>query len=108
VAAARIFVLPRSIMNRDKDINSVFTGNNAQDNDDGTSEAIVSYSELAPKSFLEVVPSEIGTVFAAILANIMTDGLTPTQQNILGNFISAVGSLISYKASRVELDEPEK
>jgi hypothetical protein len=108
VAAARIFVLPRSIMSKDEDINSVFTGNNAQDGDDGESEAIAAYSDFSPKSFLEVLPSEIGTVFAAILANIMTEDLTPTQQNILGNFISAVGSLISYKASRVELDEPEK
>lgn len=53
-----------------------------------------------PKSWLETLPSKSGTVLAAILANIMTEGLTPNQENILGNFISAVGSLISYKASR--------
>lgn len=52
------------------------------------------------KSWLEVLPSCSGTVLAAILANIMTQGLTPNQENILGNFISSVGSLISYKASR--------
>lgn len=54
----------------------------------------------APKNWLETLPSKSGTVLAAILANIMTEGLTPTQENILGNFISSVGSLISYKASR--------
>jgi hypothetical protein len=56
-----------------------------------------------PKSWLETLPSKSGTVLAAILANIMTEGLTPNQENILGNFISSVGSLISYKASRDEL-----
>ncbi len=62
------------------------------DNDDS--------GKWAPKSWLETLPSKSGTVLAAILANIMTEGLTPNQENILGNFISAVGSLISYKASR--------
>ena len=56
--------------------------------------------KFAPTNWLEVLPSKSGTVLAAILANIMTEGLTPNQENILGNFISAVGSLISYKASR--------
>lgn len=55
------------------------------------------------KTWLEVLPSCSGTVLAAILAEIMTEGLTPEQENILGNFISAVGALISYKASRDEL-----
>ena len=61
-------------------------------NDDG--------GKFAPKSWLETLPSKSGTVLAAILTNIMTEGLTPNQENILGNFISAVGALIAYKASR--------
>lgn len=59
--------------------------------------------KCAAKTWLEVLPSSSGMVLAAILAEIMTEGLTPEQENILGNFISAVGSLISYKASRDEL-----
>ncbi len=58
------------------------------------------FVDYAPKSWLEVLPSRSGTALAAILAEIMTEGLTPNQENILGNFISAVGSLISYKSSR--------
>jgi hypothetical protein len=58
---------------------------------------------FAPKIWLEVLPSQMGTVLAAILADIMTEGLTPVQENILGNFIAAVGTLISYKASRDDL-----
>ncbi len=54
----------------------------------------------ASKSWLETLPSKSGLVLAAILADIMTEGLTPEQENILGNFVSAVGSLISYKAAR--------
>ncbi len=65
------------------------------DNDDDDDK-----SQFAPKCWLEVLPSKTGTVLAAILANIMTEGLTPAQENILGNFVSAVGALISYKASR--------
>jgi hypothetical protein len=68
----------------------------------------INYSDCSPKSFIELLPSETGTVFAAILANIMTEGLTAQQKNILGNFISAVGALISYKASRDDIDEDKK
>jgi len=61
---------------------------------------------LAPKIWLEVLPSKTGTVLAAILTDIMTEGLTPNQENILGNFISSVGALISYKAARDDIDNP--
>lgn len=59
---------------------------------------------LAPKSFIEILPSKAGTILAALLSNIMSEGLTADQKNILGNFISSVGSLISYKSSRDEID----
>ena len=49
---------------------------------------------------LDTLPSASGTLLAAYMANAMTQGMTPDQQNILGNFVSAVGSLISYKASK--------
>lgn len=58
---------------------------------------------FAPSLWLEQLPSQQGTVLAALLANIMTAGLTPNQENILGNFISSLGALISYKASRDDL-----
>ena len=63
-------------------------------------------SQFAPKLWLEVLPSQMGTILAAILVNIMTEGLTPTQENILGNFVASVGTLISYKASRDDLNTP--
>lgn len=59
---------------------------------------------MCSKSWLEALPSSSGTLLAAILANIMTEGLTLNQQNILGNFISSVGSLISYKAAQGAVD----
>lgn len=61
--------------------------------------------DFSPKTWLEILPSPSGTVLAAILANIMSEGLTATQQNILGNFISSVGSLISYIAARQDLNQ---
>jgi len=57
-------------------------------------------SAFAPRLWLEVLPSRTGTILAALLAEIMTEGLTPEQEDVLGNFVSAVGSLISYKAAR--------
>lgn len=57
-------------------------------------------SAFAPRMWLEVLPSRAGTILAALLAEIMTEGLTPKQKGILGDFVSAVGALISYKASR--------
>lgn len=59
---------------------------------------------FAPKLWLEVLPSQQGTILAAIIANIMTEGLNPNQQNVLGGFISLLGSLISYKSARDGLD----
>ena len=57
-------------------------------------------SAFAPLLWLEILPSRAGVLLAALLTEIMTEGLTPDQMDILGNFISSVGSLISYKASR--------
>ncbi len=53
------------------------------------------------------MPSKGGLLLAALLTEVMTEGMTSIQMNILGNFVSAVGSLISYKASRNQLDEDE-
>jgi len=58
------------------------------------------------KTWLQVLPSKGGLLLAVLLTEIMTEGMTPEQMNILGNFISSVGSLISYKASRDDLDIP--
>ncbi len=63
-------------------------------------------SQFAPRLWLEVLPSNMGTILAAILANILTEGLNPNQENVLGNFISMLGSLISYKAARDDLNTP--
>lgn len=86
------------------DKNSDTKSTNDNDNDDGddSDESDTQDSELQYKTWLQVLPSRGGLVLAALLAEIMTDGLTPDQMNILGNFVSSVGSLISYKASRDE------
>jgi len=60
--------------------------------------------ETGCKIWLEALPSKGGLLLAVLLTEIMTEGLTASQMNILGNFISAVGSLIAYKASREELN----
>lgn len=56
------------------------------------------------KIWLQVLPSKGGMLLAVLLTEIMTEGMNPEQMNILGNFISAVGSLIAYKAARDEID----
>ena len=56
------------------------------------------------KTWLQVLPSRGGVLLAALLVEIMTEGLTPDQMNILGNFVASVGTLISYKASRDDVD----
>ncbi len=76
-----------------------------KDNNDITNDDKEKGKDFSPKTWLEILPSPSGTILAAILANIMTDGLTVTQQNILGNFISSVGSLISYIAAREDLNQ---
>ena len=58
------------------------------------------------KTWLEVLPSKGGILLAALLTEIMTEGLTPTQVNILGSFIGSVGTLMAYKAARDALDYP--
>lgn len=96
---------------RDKDISrdgektpgAENSGGNAADD----KSAATALSPYAPTLWLDVLPSKQGTVLAAILANIMTEGLTPDQENILGNFISALGALISFKAARNNKDETD-
>ena len=53
----------------------------------------------APSTWLEVLPSSCGTLLTAVLANVMTEGLNSTQENVLGNFLAAVAAQILYKAS---------
>jgi hypothetical protein len=71
--------------------------NDAQENTENSSKA-------ACKTWLEVLPSKGGILLIALLAEIMTEGLTPTQMSLLGAFIVSVGDLISYKAARDGLD----
>ena len=71
---------------------------------DSSDESDTKNTECEFKSWLEVLPSKGGLLLAVLLVEIMTDGLTPNQMNILGNFVASVGTLISYKASRDDLD----
>jgi len=74
------------------------------DNSDEDEEGDEENEEAGCKTWLQVLPSKGGLLLAALLTEIMTEGLTPDQMNILGNFISSVGSLISYKAARDDLE----
>lgn len=71
-------------------------------------DVVINTIDISPRTFLELLPSKQGTLLAAAIANIMTEGLNAEQQNILGNFVSVVGALISYKASRDELNEEKQ
>ena len=80
------------------------TSDDTSKDESDTDNSEESESECEFKTWLEVLPSKGGLLLAVVLVEIMTDGLTPSQMNILGNFISSVGSMISYKASRDDLD----
>ena len=86
--------------------NSACSGENKNSEEDSNEddENEEESEEAGCKTWLEVLPSKGGLLLAALLTEIMTEGLTPDQMNILGNFISSVGSLISYKASRDDLE----
>lgn len=87
--------------NTDKNSDTKNTDGDDTDTDDDDIDT--DSDESGPKIWLEVLPSKGGLVLAALLADIMTDGLTADQENILGNFVSSVGSLISYKAARDDI-----
>ena len=70
--------------------------------DEETSEATV---DLTSQGFLEIMSSEAGILLAVYLSIIMTRDLTPTQENVLGNFITLLGQNILYKAARDELNQ---
>ncbi len=91
--------------NEDVD-NSACNGENDNSDEDSNedNEEDEENEEAGCKIWLEVLPSKGGLLLAALLVEIMTEGMTPNQMNILGNFVASVGTLISYKASRDELD----
>ncbi len=82
----------------DEDTGLAETDENEEDSDVDEED-----EESSCKMWLEVLPSKGGLLLAVLITEIMTEGMTPSQMNILGNFVSAIGSLIAYKASRDEL-----
>ena len=94
--------------NRDKSNteNDSDTGNNDSADTENSDEKDTENNAEGCKTWLEVLPSKGGILLAALLAEVMTEGLTPTQMNILGSFIGSVGTLIAYKAARDALDFP--
>lgn len=54
---------------------------------------------------LEVMPSNTQTLFATAIVNILTEGLTAVQENLLGNFLTALGALTLVKAARDDISE---
>ena len=87
---------------RDADAEASADACDSTEEDEEEKEQKEEEEEPGCKLWLEALPSKGGMLLAVLIAEIMTEGLTPTQINILGNFVSAVGSLIAYKASREE------
>ena len=81
------------------------TGQGSGESDEDTNDT-ADKSTAVCKTWLEVLPSKGGMLLAVLLAEIMTEGLSPNQMATLGSFISTVGSLISYKSVRDDLDFP--
>lgn len=86
--------------------NDADTDNNGDTDTDSSNENDKENNAEGCKSWLEVLPSKKGILLAVLLADVMTEGMTPTQMNILAAFIASVGSLIGYKAARNDLDTP--
>ena len=94
------FVLAFGIMEEDKKDLNKHKEQSLEDSFSGTKKGNES---CCNKTLLEVIPSSDATVLAAVLANIMSEGLTNEQASILGVFIASVGTLISYRSSRGDL-----
>lgn len=97
----------RGVMKKQvNDQDSIKTDNEKEE--DGfisSSDVEINNADISPKCWIEVLPSKIGVLLIAVIANIMTEDLSSTQQNILGNFVAALGASILYKASRDESDK---
>jgi hypothetical protein len=61
-------------------------------------------SELNPTIF-DCLSPRCGTVLAAVIADIIADGLNSDQISVMGGFITIIGDSLGYISSQMELNE---
>jgi hypothetical protein len=57
------------------------------------------------RTIFDCVPPRGGTIAAAIIADILADGLNAIQIAVLATFITAVGDNLGYIAAQMDLNE---
>jgi hypothetical protein len=57
------------------------------------------------RTIFDCVPPRGGAIFAAIIADILADGLDPIQIAVIATFITAVGDSMGYIAAQMDLNE---
>lgn len=56
-------------------------------------------------TFLDCLSPKCGTVLAAVIADILADGLTSNQIAVLGGFITIIGDSLEYISAHMELSD---
>ncbi len=59
----------------------------------------------ASYTFLECLSPKCGTVLAAVIADILADGLDTNQIATLGGFITIIGDSLGYISAHMELTD---
>jgi hypothetical protein len=57
------------------------------------------------RTVFDCLSPRCGTVLAAVTADIIADGLNPTQIAAIGGFITIIGDSLGYIAAQMELNE---
>ena len=56
-------------------------------------------------TFLDCLSPKCGTILAAVLADILADGLNSNQIAALGGFITIIGDSLGYISAQMELSD---
>ena len=59
----------------------------------------------ASHTFLDCLSPKCGTVLAAVIADILANGLTSNQIAVLGGFITIIGDSLGYISAHMELSD---
>jgi hypothetical protein len=60
------------------------------------------------KTIFDCLPPRSGTILAAVIADILADGLNSNQIAAIGGFITIIGDSLQYISSQMELNESVK
>jgi hypothetical protein len=61
--------------------------------------------EIKKRTLFDCFSPNCGTNLAAAVAEVLAEGLLPVQINVLGNFVTAVGTNLTYIAAQKEINE---